>query len=320
MSRLVQLKLVPPEKMVPAKVQRYIREQIEHRRNVNEFWSRCRGTLAHDHNYPTRHLVTQYTGLRHYTHSSWRGGDQLLGASTRIEVEQLLYPGSTAYRARSGRAGHGAGRSQIFQGGGWDHLLVAPYYDLPGRIAAFLFIGRNADPNQGDIIFKRVLAFPPNQPYREAGLQMLDCLFSPPHQHLQDTLFIATDPAAALRLQLDHLRSYSLMLPLAGSYGDQRHQTTTMWNCLPLTARKIVFFSPQLDEHLIRQARAADGWVCTKRIGVRDLRNAPTFRTPVQWLQYAERNSMHWTLALREILRRLPLHNAETLLLKIGIS
>ena len=48
-----------------------------------------------------------------------------------------------------------AGRGRVFKGKDWNDVLVIPFYTAPGRIHAFMFIGRDAQAPD-DFVLKRV--------------------------------------------------------------------------------------------------------------------------------------------------------------------
>lgn len=306
----------------PAAIAAYVRDHPEYRRQIRAFWQAAQDELAIHHTSETRQLVLRAVGVRHYTLSQWdEQGRRYLGAADRLTAERLFHPGASRYRQQSGRRGHGGGAHRLFRGPGWGMVLVVPFYDLPGRLCGFLFIGREADPAAGDWVYQPVRQGAVNARPKEAGLQMIDGLFAPPHPLLGDeSLFVIPDPALALTLQLRALAADTMRpLPIVGSYGDHRAATRAVWTHLP--HRRPIFLVARVDESLLAQARQADGWIATPGLTRRSLQgDLMSHRRPHAWLRRARRKARPWCVVLRCHLRTLPLCQAEALLRRLGFD
>ena len=157
-------------------------------------------------------------------------------------------------------------------------MLVIAFQDLPGRICGFLFIGRNADPAAGDLVYKPLKFGSSRQGTRQAGLAMLPSLLAEPSPLLGDKAFVMTDPFVALRLQLRYMRSQSSMLPLVLAYFGPRAATRNVITQLPPRHWIFCGTSPEM----IRQARAARARVSPYRVVEEQL--SLRMLLPEQWL------------------------------------
>jgi hypothetical protein len=307
---------LPPEALVPNKVQTYHEEHIGYRARINDFWRDCRERLAKHDTAEMAALVRTVAGVRPYEHAAWREwGGRYLGACNRVDAEGCLQPGSTDYRAHGHHRGHGAGGRRIFVGGGWRDVLVVPFFDLPGRITGILFVGREGNPAKGDFVFKPTQFAGRSGRFREAGLQMIDARLGPPHPHLGDTVFVVPSAVMALMLQLRWMRANAIPLPIVGTFSDGVVATRSVWDRLP--ARPLVFFAPEVGDEVLVQAKYADAMVSRLAVSKRELQRDMNHRDPLAWLQAAKRAAVPWRTALRDRLRRLPLEAAEVLLLQM---
>jgi hypothetical protein len=263
-----------------------------------------------------RDLVRTVTSLHGYDHPDWlqRGG-RILGACNRLEAEECLFPGSTRYRKLSNRRGHGAGGRGIFRGGGWNDMLVVPFWHLPGLLSAFLFIGRRADAAQGDFVFKPLQ--PRFQCGREAGIQNLDGMRGGPHPQLGDTVFVLPDVTTAIAAQLGWMKSSLSTPPIVATFEDSNAGIRTAWSRLP--EREIVFLSPQFDLAVLLQAKRARAPIAVNSLSKDELR-WNLARNPLDWLSLAKRYARPWRTALQDRLSRLPQQEAETLLMQVGFD
>ena len=191
---------------------------------------------------------------------------RLIGAATTQQVEDLFHPKSIQVTERSNRNGRtssrrgsGAGASRLFHGHGWGETLVLPFYDFPGRVSGFLFVGRNADVKAGDVVYKAVNRGPSNRSLKEAGIAMAPTLTGAPQGLLGGSVFLLADPLTALRVQCKSLLSNNHFLPVGGLWADAKHQTQAFDTGL-IPSQPIVW-APVAGWELLALASRADGLI-----------------------------------------------------------
>src|SRR5207248_1136559 len=152
---------LPADELAPERVAAYVRDYPEYRQRLRALWQRARDWLPRDGAPGLSRLRARLRLASDLSPERWRDGPgRLLGGLPREEVEACFCPLSTgqggAPHADRYRLNPSCGR--VFTGRGWGAVLVVPYQDLPGRIGAFEFIGRDGGP--GDRVFRphRVLA------------------------------------------------------------------------------------------------------------------------------------------------------------------
>ena len=135
------------------------------------------------------------------------------------------------------------------------------YYDLPGRIAACSFVGREANPRT-DVVFKMTRYLSRTAVDRDAGVAFLMDPRLPAHPRFGQTIFVLDDPVVALRLQLAHLRDHVHPLPLLVISPDAPARAAWQW----LPQRRWVFWSPSANRRIEQHAALADceHWVTTR--------------------------------------------------------
>ena len=176
------------------------------------------------------------------------GGGRIVGFTDRRAVDGYFQPGTLAGRLERSPDGYRrttvSGGCATFRGPGWDALVVVPFWDLPGRIAGFLFIGRGGDPAT-DYVYRRV---PPlgsrggrgagshgrGTRRRDGGLAFLPGLLARPRWPQADgegdrPAVIVSDVEPALRLQLRHLDDHDEPLPLVVPWEGPSYGPTAAW-------------------------------------------------------------------------------------------
>ncbi len=262
-----------------------------------------------------RDLARSVTNFWDYDHpdSQERG---VIGGCTRLDAERCLFPGSTSYREWLHRRGHGAGGRGIFRGGGWNDLLVVPFWHLPGLLAGFLFVGRNGDATQGDFVYKPLQ--PLYQGGHEAGIQNLKAMYGGPHQQLGDTVFVLPDAMTAVAAQIAWMKSSFTTPPIVGTFEDSKVAARSIWSRLP--QRDLVFLSPQFDLRVLFQAKAANGPIAVSSLSKEEYRWNIARSDPAVWLSTAKRYARPWQTVLQDRLYRLSLADAEALLSQVGFG
>lgn len=252
-------------------------------------------------------------------------GSSIVWGANRREVEDLLHPMSYEDRQRknhngkeSKRRGSGAGRSRLFTGSGWDDVLVVPHYDLPGRVCGLTIIGRNGDPENGDVFFRPLQIGGNRRVTRECGVSSLMNLVAKSHKDFGDTVFVIADPFMALDLQLWHYEGHDTPLPIVGSVLDERFAPEHAFDQLP--ARRLIFWAPNRDSRLFRQAQACNGFVSPLSINRRQPRRQPGAATAKYWLHQIEKGAVPWQDALLDELDQLDDFDAQNLLSGLDLT
>jgi len=315
--RLAELELLA-ERVSPEHCDGYVRDHVQYRRRMNEFWVRAQQNIKVPKSATLVKLVHRF-GLRDQTYQpDWlsRMG-QFVGSAHYKEVENLFHRGSYAEQPRvnhdkktSVRRGAGPGDYRLFHGDAWDDVLIVPYFDMPGRICGFLIVGRDADPGAGDILFKPGNFQPATLPLREAGFGMWQAMAPPLHPALGDALFVINDPLVALTLQGRSYRDSFQPLPIVMSHCDARVQTKAALTHLP--HRKVIFWGT--DPGTLKQAKAVGGWVSTYPISDKEIQRNLHHHEPYDWLRLILKRAVPWQIAFRERLRRMDQPTLEALI------
>lgn len=284
---------IPPQALQPTALTTYSR-LVEYRRAADEFWQ----------NLPARPQEDAHDDF-------WRL-QQKLGLTLFIEdaVASKFFRWASTKQVDTFFRRY-ARHSDLFRGPGWRNVLTIPYYDLPGRICGFLFIGREGLP-ETDYVY-RPLHPPVKGAWGEAGVSMLWTLLGPPSQHLGDTTFV-TDPVTALQVQLRWLHTNLTPLPLVGSYYSHPVRTGRFWSAM--AGRERIFWSPQRTSQQFFHAIAGRG-----RIANLQARGAfqADAHSGLDWLRLFRLRSHTWRAALEQELRSRSAEEAEQLLLEIEI-
>lgn len=188
--------------------------------------------------------------------SRWADGPgRMMGGYPFIEVEKVFCPGSVV-----GNKCQSAAR--CFKGGGWGDVVVVPYFDLPGRICGFLFVGRNGE--KDDYVFRVVQQRPDKPPGRngqpraesEGGLA---CLWAAnePNAKLGGYAVAMADTMLALRLQVRHYAGARRPLPLMSYRDSAGVRTKAAWEAL--ADKTPVIWGWRLSASMVVQAMTSGG-------------------------------------------------------------
>lgn len=214
------------------------------RRLRHQLWQRSQGREAFQRR---GREINRLLGLRWDETTSWfeSGPLQLFGATTKGAVEGAFAPNATV-------GGSNRGRHRLFCGHGWKDVLLLPYYDVPGRIATYLVVGRDGDPDK-DVVLANVLRYWTPCTQFDAGLAFHPQLL----QSRPGTLIGTDDWQLYLQLQAKHYLTDSAPLPLVAWLGSPKHRTRQAWQMF--AGRRIVLWAPQLTAAVLRQAIQIDG-------------------------------------------------------------
>lgn len=290
-------------------VEGYIRDHVELRRRLRDFWETARHAPIRRPSVATRRLLRAAGIYCSGVSVAWpeeRG--MYLGAATRQEVEDVFAPLAYAAQPRDNgngkattRRGGGAGPQRPFNGEGWDDVLVMPYYDLPGRICAFHFIGRSANYAAGDYIYRRANLGPTSVAVREAGVGMLPAIRSKPHRLFGDDVFVISDPLVAVILQARSVWDGSRGLPIVLSHFTPEIQTLRLPH--PLPERPLIFWGTH--PALMLQAKRSNGRISTFKITQIERDRRLNHRRPSEWLALIRKRAVPWYIVLQNELRKL---------------
>jgi hypothetical protein len=312
------------EQASPERVEGYLRDHVRYRQRLNRFWQEAQRQITKPTAYPLRELIRRFGFLDQILSPMWpQGAGQLVGSADYRQIQQVFHPESYAPRLRgnphgssSARRGAGPGAYRMFAGRGWGDVLVLPFYDLPGRIAGLLCIGRDADPAAGDIVFKAANYQATSISCREAGVGMWAAAEQKPHRIFRDTLFVFSDPLIALRLQGQNARESAHPLPIILSHIDARARTEAA--LAHFSGRPLVFWGR--DPLLLKQARAVDGLVSTYVLSDREIAKGLRHHEPADWLRLILKHARPWRIVLAEQLRNCDFRAAEGMLARMDFS
>jgi hypothetical protein len=296
----------------------YLRDHIRARQRFNEFWrqAQLRPVLQTPPGLPK--LLRHFGLWEQANNMSWlqRGGS-VVGTADFHQVQELFAPLAYAQQPRvnhngktSVRRGAGPGKYRLFRGGGWDEVLAMPFFDLPGRICGFMFLGRDIDPEAGDVIYKPANFQPSAMRYHEGGLAMWGGMEQKPHHILGDVLFVVADPLVALLLQGQSFRDSFVPLPVVASYFDARVKTDAALAHLP--SRKLVFWGK--NPCILKQAKVADALVSCYPISPKEIQRNLCHHESVMWLRLILKAAQPWQVVLRQQLRNCDARTGEAIL------
>lgn len=302
---------------LPDAVRLYDDQFVQIRQRAAAFWRDCQRHFASGADAQLRAMqnrlgVTGNLGAQWLSH-----GGELLGSCHWLTADKQFgepnrYDGEKRVRG-----------STLFKGRGWDNLLVIPYWRLPGRLAGFLFVGRDMDPERDHVYAPVCESSMKEMQNFDAGVAMLSAIFGKPHPVLANNLLVFDDPLLALRLQLRHLRSNAGLLPLVAVYDNHDNMRTRspIWG---LTARdRITFWSQHGATHVIKHAHEARARVSTYTMTSTELQSPAgvlPHHQPHEWLYLIQRAARRWDSAMRLLMHGLSEHEIEELVLDVGLT
>lgn len=291
-------------------IMNYIRDHIEYRKRMQEFWQKAKNNYPFDFSKVLRGLQHKFGLLDTLDHSRWatRLG-RFLGASTREEVEGVFQP-----HVIGGPAKGNVGRHRCFVGPKWSDVFVIPMYDLPERIKGFLFIGRNGQKN--DIVYRKTWI---HDDINDAGIAFLSAAYSTEKvDEFGNRVFAIFDPVAALKLHSEHFQDNASVLPIVATYSN--HSVLSQRFHQTLATNKLIFVGPEDNEAgLIKQAKLANGLIVDWQIQREFYKNRYD-KKPIEWLRLFAKHCAPWEIQLENLLINFDDHQAEDILLKIDLK
>lgn len=296
-------------------IEHYEWELITYRKEVDHFWQTARRTSTAD--YRDTSILAEKLRL------SWQDqrGDRDLGPERFFGVCTFPEARRALYRKEVTRIEITLFEKPKKSGRPWGNLLVFPFYDLPGRISSLLFIGRDGI-RYKDYVFRRLpleaVSAETNSPRAsEAGLHFDPVTIEHSLAEYGHRLLVIADAATATAVQLHHLQSDTLPLPIvAWSPGDDR-KTELAWNMFP--GCELIYWAPDLEPAIIREAARRNAKVST--VGPRESSMAEYVRDYGDRLaDYCFRNNGHWAEAVERHLSQLSDKEAEEKLLALRLD
>jgi len=217
----------------------------------------------------------------------------LLYGAADVDVVKPYLGCRTESSRHQGRVYHPGGKRgyrSLFQGRGWERLVCVPYWDLPGRVCAFLFVGRNG--GAADRVYFRV----PGRCRTEFGLAGLPAVLD----GSSDVVALA-DATLMLRLQARHFGVSMRPLPLVSWHDGVEGTTCEAWRVL--SDRRVCFWAFELDARTLRQAILANGHVALlgpETGGDATLDHYLRLKTPQDYVRSVLRKARPWQEALEQ--------------------
>lgn len=306
--------------------EQYLNSHIRYRDRINGLWKKANDGYPFDNSKLVRALLSKFqlttSGIDHERWQQRLG--QFIGGCCRNDVEAAFQPSSQNEPWKKGNTG----MQRSFVGPHWTDVICTPFYDLPGRISGFYFIGREGEYPE-DHTFRRTTAFTSNyKGYKEAGYGMLNLLLQPTFdvfdldivnpnlEKFNGCYFIVTDHVAGLKLHANHFKDSSTVLPLLTSQSNHRFVSgVDVWRAMPLQTKFIVTGREDQYIDVFRQAKFTDGYVggyLTKQLN----------RIPASSFL---RNSIgakarYWKEALETLILELDPIKTDELLLMLGLK
>lgn len=310
----------------PEVILRYYHHQVAYRQRIADLWTRSRDRYI-QRSGGLNTLLYRLGAVCDIPEQRWASGPGLLmGGMDTASVERAFAPRAMKHADRLGQRNNPS-QDAIFRGPGWREALVIPHYDLPWRICAFLFIGREGNP-PNDFVVKRLnLEFPGNEKSQEpfeGGLAMHPrTLESAGDWNRQ--LIAVSDPFLALRLQMRHFRNHLHPLPLV-AWQDrppdpnrkQRRPLRTVHAWQIVGNRKTIFWMPRMDIATIRQAVRTDGLISTvgpRWVDEASLKEYVWKEEPQNLLRHVQKAAKPWHAVLGHLIEKSFEADVEKLLL-----
>ncbi len=289
--------------------QNYQEDYVEPRRRVNKFWAKCQHTHVEGSTADLRMLQRRF-GANEVRDDWVEKAGRFLGSCFKKDADSCFNP--QRFKAWADGPSQGTYSSAIFRGPKWNELLAVPFWDFPGRICGFLFIGREARPDS-DWVYKGI----PSAAH-EAGLAMLPALQMGAHKQLGHLKFVFTDVDLALRFHVRHLRDTRRPLPLAASWDNEKFCTQKVWEWFK--ARHLIFWGTDRLA-AIAQAKMAGGNAKVSMLNVTRTELHTNMRnySPAEWLVRMSKQAVPWAAALRTYLSDLHESEIETALIRLNL-
>ena len=291
-------------------VAKYLKGYVETRKRIQTIWEKSQG--PHVLTSPdARKLLTKYCWAHTRHLDYWESGPgQLFGVQHFREIEKLLLPGTEDL----------VKDSKMFTGRRvrpWGDVLVIPFYDLPDRICAFLFIGRDGKPNR-DVFFRRVNVSPASLHDREAGISVHP-EFRKTSDEWDQSIIAIPDPVLAIHLQSRQCEQSSKPLPIVSWYCCDSATPENAWSIL--SGRKLIFWSPErMNRHLLFHAIKNNAFISTTGPDETPLKEWLHYTTVYNLMKTVQNGAKPWAMVVEKYFKTLSNDAIEELLLQLQLD
>lgn len=308
---------IPEAVLVEGATESYERKHIDARRRTRQFWRQALRYFVESAD-PSLRGLQAHLGVQDHLAPAWQyRGARFIGAADAQEIRGF-HLAEQRYESK-----HARPRRLLFRGQGWKDVIVVPFWDLPGRICGFLYIGRQG--REEDIIYHHTPEFVPRGKTGqhhciEAGITMPLAVLQSEFRHpmFGNTVFVMDDPIMALRLQLRHMRHTQVPLALIGTWDEPRYRTKNVWEWLPTS--NVIVWSPAQTTGSLRLAQDAGAKISEISISESELEKNLRHQTPEHWFQRVQQETVPWDEAVRHRLKGLSQIKTEELLLELELT
>lgn len=236
---------VPEDRLSNEELARYVQDHPQRRRRMADLWRRAKEYLSQAHSKPLSYLRDKFRLKGQLSPDRWANGPGLLMGGINVREAELTF----------GSRGN-AGNQRLFVGRGWDDVLVFPYHLAPGRIAGFMFVGREG--GEKDRVYKGAGYGGKRSDQNEAGLFGLDTI-EKANRMFGQYVFAVDDPLIAMRMQIRHYAGSSLSLPLVSWHDQGIYATRQAWHAVE--RNQVIFWGFHPTPSMIHQASLCDGYL-----------------------------------------------------------
>lgn len=223
----------------PASINGYLKYYPDRRGKLNTMWGLFQAGMSYNPHPDVVHLLQRYTLWAGAGSAFQKRIQQILGAAVKYDIKKAFeqYYVKTTNELPSS-----------FISTGFRTCLIIPYYDTPGRICAFQFLGDGKKEE-----FLKTLGQPGSDNV-EGGIAMLDLLDA-----YEKYVIAVDDPHLALQLHRRRFIEFDQPIKLVA----YNRQTKAAWRSV--NADKVVFWNNKISVKLFEQARrVANGYISTK--------------------------------------------------------
>ncbi len=268
----------------------YINNYYDPLLRLRTLWKECQNKHIHPETAGMR-MLQRRLGVDDVSADWNERAGQFIGSANKVLIESVIQHGKYKNWVENRHKFKCGFQTNIFHGRKWKELLVVPFWDMPGRMSAFMIIGREAD-KTNDYMYKSLI-----QEVSDGGVAMLPAIMNGKHQYFDNKKFILLDLDIAVRLHARYSKEHSQPLPLAVAYDDGRYVTRDIWKLF--NGSNLIFWGTDLVK-TIKQAKLAKGLVSVMPLTDVQLSNQLRHLDPQQLLRRMEAAAVPWAIALQD--------------------